>query len=112
MGLLNAGCTSLGAKMLRSERIQLNTAFQQTNDEQLLLNLVRLKYRDNPAFLEVSGISSQPSFESTFEAGAELEQAGTNTERSFFLSAPEQLMPPSQRSPTPLCRKKLSSSAF
>jgi hypothetical protein len=43
----------------------LNSAFQQTNDEQLLLNLVRLRYRDTPAFLEVSSISSQTRFEAT-----------------------------------------------
>ncbi|MCK8601842.1 hypothetical protein [Desulfoferrobacter suflitae] len=84
LGLLTAGCTSLGAKALRSERIQLNTAFQQTNDEQLLLNLIRLRYRDTPAFLEVSSISSQPSFESTVEAGAEFERADPDTELFSF----------------------------
>jgi len=82
--LFSAGCTSFGARVLKGERIQLNAAFQQTNDEQLLLNLVRLRYRDTPAFLEVSSISSQPSFESTVEAGAELERATTSTELFTF----------------------------
>jgi hypothetical protein len=46
--LVIEGCTSLGATILRGERIDYNLALQQTNDEQMLLNLVRLKYRDTP----------------------------------------------------------------
>jgi hypothetical protein len=67
-----AGCSTLGASALKGERVNLNVALQQTGDEQLLLNLVRLRYRDTPAFLELSSISSQSRFEASLEAGAEL----------------------------------------
>jgi hypothetical protein len=50
-------------------------ALQQPNDEQILLNLVRLKYRDTPIFIEVSGINSKLSFEASAEAGAEVEES-------------------------------------
>jgi hypothetical protein len=83
-GFSVASCTSLGARALKGERIQLNAAFQQTNDEQLLLNLVRLRYRDTPAFLEVSSISTQPTFETTVQAGAELERADADTDLFTF----------------------------
>jgi len=83
-GFSIAGCESLGAKVMKGERIQLNAAVQQTNDKQLLLNLVRLRYRDTPAFLEVSSITSQPTFETTVQAGAELERADVNTDLFTF----------------------------
>jgi len=53
------GCTKYGPVFLQSERSQYNQAIQKTNDEQLLLNLVRLKYHDTPLFMEVHNIASQ-----------------------------------------------------
>jgi len=53
------GCTKHGPVFLQSERSQYNQAIQKTNDEQLLLNLVRLKYHDTPLFMEVHNIASQ-----------------------------------------------------
>ena len=76
--LLVGGCSSLGPSALKGERINYNLALQQTNDEQMLLNLVRLKYRDTPIFLEVSSISAQLSFEAGIEAGAELKERAPN----------------------------------
>lgn len=58
-----AGCVSAGPRSLRYGRGTYNTAIQQTNSEQLLLNLVRLRYRDAPLFLEVTSISSSLSIE-------------------------------------------------
>ena len=75
--LATAGCTSLGPAVLRGERIHYNLALQHTTNEQMLLNLVRLKYRDTPIFLEVSGIASQVSLSASAQAGAQL-QADAN----------------------------------
>jgi hypothetical protein len=69
--LLATGCASLGSRALKGERVNFNAALQQTADEQLLLNLVRLRYRDTPAFLEVTSISTQSQFQTSFEAGTE-----------------------------------------
>lgn len=71
------GCSGLGPKAIRLERTPYNLAIQETQDTQLLLNLVRLRYRDTPVFLELSGITSQISFESGAEGGAEI-QKGPN----------------------------------
>jgi hypothetical protein len=50
-----------------------NEAIRQTNDEEMLLNLVRLRYGEHPSFLPVTGLNAQ--FEvnagSSFRSGAE-----------------------------------------
>ncbi|MCY1056652.1 hypothetical protein [Nannocystis sp. SCPEA4] len=61
--VLLTACTAVGPRSLRYSRGTYNAAIQQTNSEQLLLNLVRLRYRDAPLFLEVTSISSSLSVE-------------------------------------------------
>ncbi len=74
ISLFSSGCVSLGPMAVKRERINYNAAIQHTNDEQILMNLVRLKYRDTPIFIEVSSINSRMSFGVSAEAGAELEE--------------------------------------
>jgi len=64
MLLAAGGCTSLGPRAIKWERTPYNLAIQETQDTQLLLNLVRLKYRDTPVFLELNSIASQFTFQS------------------------------------------------
>jgi hypothetical protein len=56
---MSYGCAQYGPNHIKSERSSYNQAIQKTNNEQLILNLVRLKYRDNPLFMEVSNLASQ-----------------------------------------------------
>lgn len=53
-----SGCAALGPDSLRGTRLDYNLAIQETNDQELLLNLVRLKYRDRPYFLNVERVVS------------------------------------------------------
>ncbi len=78
--LLMAGCTGIGAARIEGDRHNYNQAIQQTNDEQLLLNLVRLKYRDTPFFMEVSNVASQ----FTFSAGADASSSFTEGAAGTF----------------------------
>ncbi|MHC4820991.1 MAG: hypothetical protein ACYTDX_04640 [Planctomycetota bacterium] len=68
-----AGCKgpdkALGAETIYDGRADYNTAIQRTDAEQLLLNLVRLRYRDTTYFLEVSSVST--TFESSGTLGGE-----------------------------------------
>ena len=73
--IILSSCTMYGPVFIKSERNQYNQAIQKTNDEQLLLNLVRLKYHDNPLFMEVNNIASQFTLENEIGLGATL-QAG------------------------------------
>jgi len=64
------GC-GIGPRAIRRERASYNIALQQTASEQMLLNLVRLKYREPTLFLEVGSISAH------FEYLTEIEGIGT-----------------------------------
>ncbi len=57
-----SGCV-FGPNAIRLSRGEYNTAIQQTTNEQLLLNLVRLRYRDVPYVLQVGTIAAQFQFE-------------------------------------------------
>lgn len=48
--LVTSGCAGVGHGRIEGERSNYNVAIQRSNDEQLLLNLVRLRYRDTPFF--------------------------------------------------------------
>jgi len=77
---LFAGCGSqVGPENIRNERQDFNIALQQTNDEQMLLNLVRMKYRDTNMFLEVGAIASQYSLTSNITASGSLKDNFSNS---------------------------------
>jgi len=74
-----AGCNAVGPASLKMGRAQYNIAIQQTNSEQLLLNLVRLRYRDTPYFLEVASVSTSFDFGASASAGVSLVESSDNT---------------------------------
>jgi hypothetical protein len=49
----------VGPAALQKTRIKYNESFRHTNDEQLLLNIVCLRYGDSPVFVDLPGITSQ-----------------------------------------------------
>lgn len=57
--LLLAGCTNLGPRAVKMGRTQYNMVFRETNDEQLLLNIVRFRYLEPPYFLELKSLNTQ-----------------------------------------------------
>lgn len=75
-----SGCAWNGATHLPRERYDYNRALQSSASEQLLLNLVRLRYRDVPLFLEVASVSSQ------FQVASQSTAQGSITEpmRNFI----------------------------
>src|SRR5271165_3417468 len=52
-----SGC--VGPKAVRYTRMQYNEVIRDTNDQQLLLNIVRLRYADSPVFIDLPSITSQ-----------------------------------------------------
>jgi hypothetical protein len=52
-----SGC--LGPKAVRYTRMRYNEVVRATNDEQLLMNIVRLRYADSPVFIDLPNITSQ-----------------------------------------------------
>ena len=59
--VLGLEACGVGPKALRSGRPRYNTALANTDNSELLLNFVRLKYNELPYFLEVTSISSSLS---------------------------------------------------
>jgi hypothetical protein len=58
-GLAPGICGCLGPQAVHFSRSRYNEVIQTSNNEELLLNLVRLRYLENPGFLPVSGLTAQ-----------------------------------------------------
>lgn len=58
MAALLGGCVQMGPQVLSAGRPLYNVAVQQTESQQLLLNIVRQRYSDPLLFLDVTSISS------------------------------------------------------
>lgn len=71
-----AGCTYLGPNSLQATRPDYNAVIQQTNEQELLLNLVRLRYRDTLYFLSVEKVAASVEFNRGLEVSAELAERG------------------------------------
>ncbi len=52
-----SGC--IGPTAIRYTRLRYNEVVRDTNDQQLLLNVVRLRYADSPVFIDLPNITSQ-----------------------------------------------------
>jgi hypothetical protein len=58
LAVLHSGC-SVGPELIRFNYLRYNTAVADTENEQFLLNLVRLRYRDPPKTLGLSQVTNQ-----------------------------------------------------
>jgi len=72
--LLCAGGCSFGPRALENTHGKYNEAVAQVTEEEMLLNIVRLRYNDHPERIEVTSIASQYELQAAAEA------------RPFFLS--------------------------
>jgi hypothetical protein len=70
------GCLGPGA--VRHTRMRYNDVVRDTNDQQLLMNIVRLRYADSPVFIDLPNITSQ------FEISAGGSDPGRNGSQTAF----------------------------
>lgn len=61
--LVLAACTSFGHRKVPGDRFNYNAAIVQSRDEQMLLNLVRLRYLEVPNFLAVSSVITSYNYD-------------------------------------------------
>ena len=54
-----SGCTNIGVQRIGIDRSDYTARLRESNKEQLLLNIVAIRYGDAPLFLEVSSVISQ-----------------------------------------------------
>jgi hypothetical protein len=86
--LLGAGgCTHIGPRTLPTARFLYNQAVARSGEEQILLNLVRLRYGDTPQFLEVGSVVTRYTFAAGAGASAVLrsgaDEAGASANVDF-----------------------------
>jgi hypothetical protein len=78
LAVLLTGC-SLGPKALQGNRLDYNVSVQRSNNEELLLNLVRARYAEPLFFLQVGSISSSLSYSASVGASATFYHNRINT---------------------------------
>jgi hypothetical protein len=62
LSFLVSACASFGPERIPPDSFDYNQALGRTNKEQMLLNLVRLRYEDVPVFLTVSSLLTQYTY--------------------------------------------------
>jgi hypothetical protein len=67
--LASSCATGFGPKAVRSERPDYNRQIVRSNDAELLLNIVRLRYNDAMLFLGVGGVVAQYAYDASLNAG-------------------------------------------
>jgi hypothetical protein len=78
------GCASIGTIILPKTRQGFNGAMITSDEQQLLLNLVRLQFEDRPFFLSVESITASNSFSMSSGASANLGPQGTGSVNKSF----------------------------
>ncbi|MDO9528279.1 MAG: hypothetical protein Q7J27_03875 [Syntrophales bacterium] len=72
-----SGC-SMGPKALKGNRLDYNVSIQKSNNEELLINLVRAKYYEPLFFLQVGSISSSFSYTVSAALGGTIFSKGSD----------------------------------
>jgi hypothetical protein len=70
---LVAGCASIGPGTIGRDRVSYDQAISDSWKQQLLLNLVKLRYGDAPVFLEVASVINSYSLDTQLDLGASLQ---------------------------------------
>jgi hypothetical protein len=76
--VLLSGCAQQGPDLVKAGRNDYNKVLAQTEEEEQLLNLVRLRYADNPMMLNVSSISTSFTWTQSTSAEAFKFESGSN----------------------------------
>jgi hypothetical protein len=74
------GCASMGPQRMGIDRSDYATHLRETNKDQMLLNIVAMRYGDAPLFLEVSSVISQYTREGSVSASVPIAPPVGNTD--------------------------------
>ena len=68
-----AGCSQMGPSTIANARFDYNEAIVRSFDNQMLLNLVRLRYQDSILFLDLTSVVASYSRETTVGASTDVQ---------------------------------------
>lgn len=68
LGLTTASCSSIGPASVPRDRVDYSNALSDSWKDQMLLNMVRLRYGDAPTFLDVSSVISAYTLQGAVQA--------------------------------------------
>jgi len=83
------GCSSFGPSALQQSRLQYNEVVKTTTEQQLLLNIVRLRYTDTPSSLAVSAIAAQFEVSKNFGLTPFFVASGAEIAKSYAAVLPQ-----------------------
>jgi hypothetical protein len=86
-GSFLGGCRQIGPGLLHSGILGYNEAFNRSSNEQLLLNLVRMRYRHTPYFLEVNSLTNSFSFGAGISTAGNYKNKYESNHVPFFSTA-------------------------
>src|SRR5262249_23072832 len=89
LALLLNGCSSFGPSALPLSRLQYNETMKTTTEQQLLLNIVRLRYTDTPSSLAVSAIAAQFELSKNVQLMPFFVASGAEIARSYSAVLPQ-----------------------
>ncbi len=72
MALATCGCGVVGPNAVKYDGVKYNEAMRHSADQQLLLNIIRMRYRDNPAYLQIVSLSTSYTLSAEARAEAQL----------------------------------------
>jgi hypothetical protein len=87
--LLAAGCSVIGPRSLQQARLQYNEVVKVTSEEEMLLNIVRLRYVDTPSSLQISNIAAQFELLNSLQLTPFFVASGAEPNRSFTSVLPQ-----------------------
>jgi hypothetical protein len=84
--VIASGCATISGNVLRDNREKFNEVAQVTNAEQLLQNIVRLRYANSPYFLEISSVSASATMAGALGVSANTVGAGLGLSPNLVIS--------------------------
>lgn len=76
VALVCAACVGVGPRSIQAQRASYTEVLGATDAEELLANIVRLRYLDTPVFLRVSSVTASPTLELSSGLNASLDSDG------------------------------------
>lgn len=115
LSVFSAGCSVIGPRSLKQSRLEYNEVVKSTSEEEMLLNIVRLRYVDTPSSLQISNIAAQFELLNSLQLTPFFVASGAEPNRSYTSVLPQAMIGGADRptfSLTPLDESEFARKLF